>query len=37
MNVRQGRRERRSEAYPQGYVEGLSDARTQPAVFFNVC
>jgi hypothetical protein len=26
--VQQGRSKRRAEAYPLGYVEGLSDART---------
>ena len=30
----QGRSERRAEAYPLGYVEGLRDARTQLAAFF---
>ena len=28
--VQQGRSERRGEAYPLGYVEPLSDARTKP-------
>jgi hypothetical protein len=32
----QGRSERRAEAYPLGYVEGLSDARTQLAAFFSI-
>jgi hypothetical protein len=34
--VQQGRSERRAEAYPLGYVEGLSDARTQLAAFFSI-
>jgi len=34
--VQQGRSERRTEAYPPGYVEGLSDARTQLAAFFSI-
>jgi hypothetical protein len=34
--VQQGRSERRAEAYPLGYVEGLSDARTQMAAFFSI-
>ena len=33
--VQQGRSERESEAYSRSYVEGLSDARTQLAAFFN--
>ena len=33
--VQQGRSERRTEAYPLGYVEGLSDARTKLADFFS--
>jgi len=33
--VQQGRSERRPEAYPLGYVEGLNDARTKLADFFN--
>jgi len=34
--VQQGRSERRTEAsYPLGYVEGLNDARTKRAGFFN--
>ena len=33
--VQQGRSERRAEAYPLGYVEGLSDARTKLADFFS--
>jgi hypothetical protein len=33
--VQQGRSESRAEAYPLGYVEGLNDARTQPADFFS--
>jgi hypothetical protein len=32
----QGRSERRAEAYPLGYVEGLSDARTKLAAFFSI-
>ena len=32
---RQGRSERRAEAYSLWYVEGLSDARTRPEVVFN--
>jgi len=32
----QGRSERRAEAYPLGYVEGLSDARTQLTAFFTI-
>ena len=32
----QGRSERRAEAYPLGYVEGLSDARTKLADFFSI-
>jgi hypothetical protein len=32
----QGRSERRADAYPQGYVEGLSDARTLLADFFSI-
>jgi hypothetical protein len=34
--VQQGRSERRAEAYPPVYVEGLSDARTQLAAFFSI-
>ncbi|MGH7220981.1 MAG: hypothetical protein ACREI1_11720 [Nitrospiraceae bacterium] len=34
--VQQGRSERRAEAYPQGYVEGLNDARTMLADFFSI-
>ena len=34
--VQQGRSERRAEAYPLGYVEGLSDARTLLADFFSI-
>ena len=33
--VQKGRSERRAEAYPLGYVEGLNDARTLLAAFFN--
>ena len=35
MAVQRGRSERRGEAYPQGYVEPLSDARTKLADFFS--
>ena len=34
--VQQGRSERRAEAYPLGYVEGLSEARTPLADFFSI-
>jgi hypothetical protein len=34
--VQQGRSERRAEAYPLGYVEGLNDARTMLADFFSI-
>ena len=34
--VQQGRSERRPEAYPLGYVEGLNDARTMLADFFSI-
>ncbi len=34
--VRLGRSERRAEAYPLGYVEGLSDARTELVDFFSI-
>ena len=34
--VRQGRSERRGEAYSLGYVEPLSDARTTLAGFFSI-
>ena len=34
--VQQGRSERRPEAYPLGYVEDLSDARTPLADFFSI-
>jgi hypothetical protein len=34
--VQQGRSERRPEAYPLGYVEGLNDARTKLADFFSI-
>ncbi len=34
--VQQGRSERRTEAYPLGHVEGLSDARTMLADFFSI-
>ena len=35
MAVQRGRSERRPEAYPLGYVEDLSNARTMLAGFFN--
>ena len=35
-SVQQGRSERRAEAYPLGYVEGLNDARTTLADFFSI-
>jgi hypothetical protein len=34
--VQQGRSERRPEAYPLGYVEDLSDARTMLTGFFSI-
>jgi hypothetical protein len=34
--VQQGRSGRRPEAYPLGYVEDLSDARTPLADFFSI-
>lgn len=34
--VRQGRSERKSEAYAFRYVEFLSEARTKPEGFFNI-
>jgi len=34
--VQQGRSERRAEAYPLGYVEGLNDARTKLAGCFSI-
>ena len=34
--VRQGRSARMAEAYPLGYVEGLSDARTKLVDFFSI-
>ena len=34
--VQQGRSERRAEAYPLGYVEGLNDARTLLADVFSI-
>jgi|GEM_PF-1472717 len=34
--VQQGRSEGRGEAYPLGYVEPLSDARTMLADFFSI-
>jgi hypothetical protein len=33
---KQGRSERRPEAYPLGYVEGLNDARTKLADCFSI-
>jgi hypothetical protein len=36
MAVQRGRSERRGEAYPQGYVEPLRDARTKLADFFSI-
>jgi hypothetical protein len=36
MAVRQGRSERRGDAYSVPYVEPLSDARTPLADFFNI-
>ena len=36
MAVQRGRSERRPEAYPQEYVEDLSDARTKLADFFSI-
>jgi hypothetical protein len=35
-DLRQGRSERKSEAYFALYVECLSEVRTQPGAFFNV-
>ena len=34
--IQQGSNERRPEAYPLGYVEDLSDARTKLVDFFNI-
>jgi hypothetical protein len=34
--VQQGRSERRTDAYPLRYVEGLNDARTPLADFFSI-
>jgi hypothetical protein len=34
--VQQGRSERGAEAYPAGYVEGPSDARTTLTGFFSI-
>jgi hypothetical protein len=34
--IQRGRSERRPEAYPLGYVEDLSDARTKLVDFFNI-
>jgi hypothetical protein len=36
MAVQRGRSERRDEAYPLGYVESLSDARTKLADIFSI-
>lgn len=36
MVVQRGRSERGPEAYPLGYVEGLSDVRTKLAAIFSV-
>ena len=36
MAVQRGRSERRGEAYPQGYVESLSDVRTKLADIFSI-
>ena len=36
MAVQRGRSERRPEAYPLGYVEDLSDARTKLTDFFSI-
>jgi len=36
MAVQRGRSERRPEAYPQGYIEDLSDARTKLADIFSI-
>jgi hypothetical protein len=36
MAVQRGHSERRGEAYPQGYVEPLSDARTKLADIFSI-
>jgi hypothetical protein len=36
MAVQRGRSERRPQAYPQGYAEDLSDARTKLADFFSI-
>ena len=36
MAVQRGRSERRPEAYPQGYAEDLSDARTKLADIFSI-
>jgi hypothetical protein len=36
MAVQQGRSERRPEAYPLGYVEDLSEARTMLADVFSI-
>jgi hypothetical protein len=36
MAVQRGRSERRGEAYPLGYVEPLSDARTKLADVFSI-
>ena len=36
MAIQRGRSERRPEAYPLGYVEDLSDARTKLVDVFNI-
>jgi hypothetical protein len=36
MAIQRSRSERRPEAYPLGYVEDLSDARTKLVGFFNI-
>ena len=36
MAMKQGRSERRLEAYVFQYVEGLSDARTRPHAIFSI-
>ena len=36
MPSSKARSERRADAYPLGYVEGLNDARTKLADFFSI-
>lgn len=36
MTFRQGRNERRPEAYVVQYVEGLSEVRTKPEAIFSI-